>query len=528
MTSSASVRQPRASRSASVSGLPRGRVDGPACGGEALGGRAADPARAARDEARWWVGSWPETIGRWPASSISTGCRRSTRGSSPRRSRTRTCTSAGSRCSRASAPALEEFLAHISLAPAPRAALPPEAGRAAAARPGGRCGSTTRTSTSPTTCATPRCPSRATRSSCWRLAARVFSQRLDRTKPLWELWLVEGARDDALRADVQDPPRARRRRLRRRPRQRAVRPRARGPGRSTATTVGPAPEPSGARARRARAHRRGATRSREVAAGALGAVAEARRALDARARGGRRASARSRGPALNPAPATPLNVPHRPAPALRVVRARPRRAQAGQGRVRRHRQRRRARGRRRRARPLLLQSRGAPHRRARAAARWCRSRSAPRTSAARSATGSPRSCAPLPVYIDDPVARLRFVQRAMDGLKESEQALGARGDRRRCRASRRRRSSPRRRGCTSRRASTTCSSPTCPGPQFPLYVLGRELRSLPVPSWPESARWRSRSSPTTAASASGCSATTTRCPTSTSSPRASRRRSPSS
>ena len=30
-----------------------------------------------------------------------------------------------------------------------------------------------------------------------RLAARIFSQRLDRTKPLWELWLVEGLRDDA-------------------------------------------------------------------------------------------------------------------------------------------------------------------------------------------------------------------------------------------------------------------------------------------------------------------------------------------
>src|SRR2546423_3302835 len=28
-----------------------------------------------------------------------------------------------------------------------------------------------------------------------RLAARVFSQRLDRTKPLWEMWLVEGYED---------------------------------------------------------------------------------------------------------------------------------------------------------------------------------------------------------------------------------------------------------------------------------------------------------------------------------------------
>src|SRR3954465_8085755 len=28
------------------------------------------------------------------------------------------------------------------------------------------------------------------------MAARVFSQQLDRSKPLWELWLVEGLRDD--------------------------------------------------------------------------------------------------------------------------------------------------------------------------------------------------------------------------------------------------------------------------------------------------------------------------------------------
>ena len=72
------------------------------------------------------------------------------------------------------------------------------------------------------------------------MAARVFSQRLDRSKPLWELWLVEGRTSEAvrglwprqwwLRAALQDPPRARRRRLRGRPRQRAVRPLARGAG----------------------------------------------------------------------------------------------------------------------------------------------------------------------------------------------------------------------------------------------------------------------------------------------------------
>ena len=32
---------------------------------------------------------------------------------------------------------------------------------------------------------------------------------------------------------------------------------------------------------------------------------------------------------------------------------------------------------------------------------------------------------PLPVYIADPLQRLRFVSQAMDGLKESKQALGA-------------------------------------------------------------------------------------------------------
>ena len=32
---------------------------------------------------------------------------------------------------------------------------------------------------------------------------------------------------------------------------------------------------------------------------------------------------------------------------------------------------------------------------------------------------------PLPVYVEDPVARLQIVAQAMDGLKESKQAVGA-------------------------------------------------------------------------------------------------------
>jgi diacylglycerol O-acyltransferase len=85
--------------------------------------------------------------------------------------------------------------------------------------------------------------------------------------------------------------------------------------------------------------------------------------------------------------------------------------------------------------------------------------------------------APLPLYIQDPVARLRFVRRAMDGLKESKQAVGA----------------------ATLAAVNNLAPPTIlaqasrlqfstrlfnllvtniPGPQFPLYLLGRQLEDL--------------------------------------------------
>ncbi len=84
---------------------------------------------------------------------------------------------------------------------------------------------------------------------------------------------------------------------------------------------------------------------------------------------------------------------------------------------------------------------------------------------------------PLPVYISDPVARLRFVSHAMDGLKESKQAVGA----------------------ATLAAVNSLAPPTIlaqasrlnfstrlfnlivtniPGPQLPLYVLGRKLEDL--------------------------------------------------
>jgi diacylglycerol O-acyltransferase len=94
--------------------------------------------------------------------------------------------------------------------------------------------------------------------------------------------------------------------------------------------------------------------------------------------------------------------------------------------------------------------------------------------------------APLPLYIEDPVSRLRFIRAAMDGLKESKQAVGA----------------------ATLAAVNSLAPPTIlaqasrlnfstrlfnllvtniPGPQLPLYLLGRELQDLfPVAFLPES------------------------------------------
>jgi diacylglycerol O-acyltransferase / wax synthase len=92
---------------------------------------------------------------------------------------------------------------------------------------------------------------------------------------------------------------------------------------------------------------------------------------------------------------------------------------------------------------------------------------------------------PLPVYIADPVARLRTVSQAMDGLKESKQAVGAE-----VLASVQNFAPPTVMAQASRLNFSTrlfnLIVTNVPGPQFPLYILGREMLDIfPVAFLPE-------------------------------------------
>jgi diacylglycerol O-acyltransferase / wax synthase len=92
---------------------------------------------------------------------------------------------------------------------------------------------------------------------------------------------------------------------------------------------------------------------------------------------------------------------------------------------------------------------------------------------------------PLPVYAEDPVERLRIVRDSMQGLKESKQALGAevisglQGF-----------APPTLLAQASRLNFSTrlfnLIVTNVPGPQFPLYLLGREMEEIvPIAFLPE-------------------------------------------
>ncbi len=92
---------------------------------------------------------------------------------------------------------------------------------------------------------------------------------------------------------------------------------------------------------------------------------------------------------------------------------------------------------------------------------------------------------PLPVYIPDPVQRLLFVKHEMDGLKESKQALGAEVI-----AGVQNFAPPTILAQASRLNFSTrlfnLIVTNVPGPQFPLYVLGRKmLEAYPVAFLPQ-------------------------------------------
>jgi WS/DGAT/MGAT family acyltransferase len=92
---------------------------------------------------------------------------------------------------------------------------------------------------------------------------------------------------------------------------------------------------------------------------------------------------------------------------------------------------------------------------------------------------------PLPVYVEDPVKRLGVVSAAMDGLKESKQAMGAEV------ISRFNDFAPPTLLAQASRINFSTRLfnlivTNVPGPQIPLYVLGRELEdAFPVAFLPE-------------------------------------------
>jgi WS/DGAT/MGAT family acyltransferase len=92
---------------------------------------------------------------------------------------------------------------------------------------------------------------------------------------------------------------------------------------------------------------------------------------------------------------------------------------------------------------------------------------------------------PLPVYVEDPVERLRVVRESMAGVKDSKQALGAEVI-----AGLQDFAPPTLLAQASRLNFSTrlfnLIVTNVPGPQFPLYLLGRELEELaPVAFLPE-------------------------------------------
>jgi WS/DGAT/MGAT family acyltransferase len=318
-------------------------------------------------------------------------------------------------------------------------------------------------------------PAPGTEDQMFQLAARISSQQLDRNKPLWESWLVEGLEGDrfalifkthhslvdgvsgvdlaTVLLDLEQEPE------------------------TTATTDlepwKPKPEPTPAELILAGA-RGVVTTTAEIIARALAAATRPSSTFNV-VRDAAEGIGEILWAGLNPAPETPLNVEIGPHRRFRVVRQeladyKEVKNELG-GTVND---------------VVLTIVSGA-------LARWLHSRGirteglemralvpvSVRTQDQRHTLGNQLTAlrGPLPVYIADPVARLQFIRKAMDGIKESKQAVGA----------------------ATLAAVNNLAPPTIlaqasrlnfstrlfnllvtniPGPQFPLYVLGRKLDDL--------------------------------------------------
>ncbi|MDQ6774691.1 MAG: wax ester/triacylglycerol synthase family O-acyltransferase, partial [Actinomycetota bacterium] len=315
-------------------------------------------------------------------------------------------------------------------------------------------------------------PSPGSEAHLLQLAARIASQQLDRAKPLWECWLVEGMADDRFALIMKT--------------HHSLVDGISGVDLAFVlfdlTPDGPPPSEEELEPWRAASE---PSPAELVVAGVRGFVSTsagiATRAISAAAQPSRTLSA-VRDVAegvgeivwagLNPAPETPLNVPIGPHRRFAVVRQ-----ELSDYK-------------------LVKDSLGGTVNDvvltvvSGALARWLRSRGirteglelralvpvSVRTKHERGDWGNRLTVmrGPLPVYITDPVARLRFVKQAMDGLKDSKQAVGAA-----TLASVNNLAPPTILAQASRLNFSTrlfnLLVTNIPGPQLPLYVLGRQL-----------------------------------------------------
>jgi diacylglycerol O-acyltransferase len=313
------------------------------------------------------------------------------------------------------------------------------------------------------------------------LTARIFSQRLDRSKPLWELWFVQGLEDDRFAIiskthhslvdgvsgidlatvlfDVSPIP----------------------PERSEVPEWTPNPEPSQAQLV-AEGVKGLVRRPFGIGRNALSAASHPERTLE-RVREAAEGLGEVAWANLNPAPETPLNVEigsHRRIFWVRTELEQFKAIKNSLGGTVND--------------VVLAVVTGA-------LGRWLRTRGV-RTEGLELRAQVPVSIraddernrlgnritvmrAPLPVYARDPIDRLRIVREAMEGLKESKQALGAQVI-----AGLEDFAPPTILSMASRMNWSTrlfnLIVTNVPGPQFPLYMQGRELLEVvPVAFLPD-------------------------------------------